>query len=71
VAENKTKATNASVEDYLAAIDDKARRKDCEALADLMAKAMKQPPGERPSRNSLVVHRSQCIAARTLFAGSD
>jgi hypothetical protein len=44
MAENKTKATDASVEDYLAAIDDEARRKDCEALADLMAKATKQPP---------------------------
>jgi hypothetical protein len=44
MAENKTKATNASVKDYLAAIDDEARRKDCEALSDLMAKATKQPP---------------------------
>jgi hypothetical protein len=44
VAENKTKTTDASVEEYLAAIDDEARRKDCEALADLMAKATKQPP---------------------------
>ncbi|HEV3261909.1 MAG TPA: DUF1801 domain-containing protein [Gemmataceae bacterium] len=44
MAENKTKATDASVEGYLAAIDDEARRKDCEALAELMAKATKQPP---------------------------
>jgi hypothetical protein len=44
VAENKTKATDASVEDYLAAIDDEARRKDCAALAALMAKATRQPP---------------------------
>ena len=44
MAENKTKATDASVEDYLAAIDDEARRKDCEAVADLMARATKQPP---------------------------
>ena len=44
MAENKTKVTDASVKDYLAAIDDEARRKDCEALADLMAKATKQPP---------------------------
>jgi hypothetical protein len=28
MAENKTKATDASVEDYLAAINDEARRKD-------------------------------------------
>ena len=44
MAENKTKATDASVADYLAAIDDEVRRKDCEALADLMARATKQPP---------------------------
>jgi hypothetical protein len=44
MAENKTKATDASVQEYLAAIDDEARRKDCEALADLMAKATKQAP---------------------------
>lgn len=44
MAENKTKETDASVEAYLAAIDDQARRKDCEALADLMAQATKQPP---------------------------
>jgi hypothetical protein len=44
VAENKTKATDANVADYLAAIGDESRRKDCEALADLMAKATKQPP---------------------------
>ena len=44
MAENKTKATDASVEGYLAAIDEEARRKDCQALADLMAKATKQPP---------------------------
>jgi hypothetical protein len=44
VAENKTKATEASVESYLAAIQDEVRRKDCEALAQLMAKATKHPP---------------------------
>ena len=44
MAENKTKATDASVESYLAAIEDDARRKDCQALAKLMAKATKQPP---------------------------
>ncbi len=44
MAENKTKATDARIEDYLAAIDDEARRKDCEALAALMAKATRQPP---------------------------
>ena len=44
MAENKTKATEASVESYLSAIEDEDRRKDCEALARLMAKATKQKP---------------------------
>jgi hypothetical protein len=44
MAENKTKATGASVESYLSTIEDEARRKDCEALAKLMAKATKQQP---------------------------
>jgi hypothetical protein len=42
--ENKTKITEASVESYLAAIADEARRQDCEALTKLMTKATKQPP---------------------------
>jgi hypothetical protein len=44
MAENKTKATTASVEAYIAAIEDESRRKDCEVLAKLMAKATKQKP---------------------------
>jgi hypothetical protein len=44
MAENKTKATDASVENYFSAIDDEARRKDCEALARLMTRATKQQP---------------------------
>jgi len=44
MAENKTKPTGASVKSYLAAIEDKDRRKDCEALSKLMTKATKQPP---------------------------
>ena len=44
MAENKTKQTAASVEGYLAAIADPARRADCEALAALMQKVTKQPP---------------------------
>ena len=44
MAENKTKATEASVESYLSGIQDEARRKDCEALAKLMTKATKQKP---------------------------
>ena len=44
MAENKTKATEASVENYYSAIKDEARRKDCEALAKLMTKATIQNP---------------------------
>ena len=44
MAENKTKATEASVEGYFAAIADPVRRKDCQALTELMAKASQQPP---------------------------
>ncbi len=44
MAENKTKATKASVEGYLSRIEDEARRKDCGALARLMTKATKQRP---------------------------
>ncbi len=43
MAENKTKQTTASVEDYLAAIEDPSRRADCEALATLMAKVTQEP----------------------------
>ena len=44
MAENKTKATTAPVEAYFDSIADPARRKDCETLARLMAKATGQPP---------------------------
>jgi hypothetical protein len=44
MAENKTKATDGSVDDYIAAIHDEARRKDCEALAVLMERASGQKP---------------------------
>ena len=44
MAENKTKQTTASVEGYLAAIDDPARRADCEALSALIAKVTREPP---------------------------
>ena len=44
MAENKTKQTEASVEAYLAAIADESRRKDCVALAKLMARASKEKP---------------------------
>lgn len=44
MAETKTKPTEASVAAYLATIPDETRRRDCEALAKLMAKATQQPP---------------------------
>ncbi len=44
MADNKTKQTAASVDAYLAAIVDPARRADCEALAALMQKVTKEPP---------------------------
>ena len=43
MAENKTKATGASVESYIAAIQDEDRRKDCAALSRLMARATGEP----------------------------
>ena len=42
--QNKTKETGASVDSYIAAIEDEMRRKDCDALAKLMARVTKQPP---------------------------
>jgi hypothetical protein len=44
MAKNKTTETSASVNAYVAAIKEEARRNDCEALVTLMAKATKQPP---------------------------
>jgi hypothetical protein len=43
MAENKTKATKASVQEYFAAIQDETRRKDCQRLARLMSKATEEP----------------------------
>ena len=44
MAENKTKPTDASADGYIAAIDDESRRKDCEALARMMANVTGQKP---------------------------
>jgi len=44
MAGNKTKATDSSVDAYIAAIADDGRRADCEALSMLMAKATKEKP---------------------------
>ncbi|MCA3077980.1 MAG: DUF1801 domain-containing protein [Rhodocyclaceae bacterium] len=43
-AENKTKPTDVSVESYLAAIENEARRTDCATLPKLMSKITKQKP---------------------------
>ena len=43
MAENKTKKTAATADDYFAAIADPARRADCEALSALMTRVTKQP----------------------------
>ncbi len=42
--ELKTKANDASVRSYLAAIDDVQRRQDCQTLIALMSKVTKQEP---------------------------
>ena len=44
MAGNKTTQTTASADAYLAAIEDPARRADCEALAALMQKVTNEPP---------------------------
>lgn len=43
MAENKTTPTDASVDDYIDAIDDKTRRSDCKALVKLMSEITKKP----------------------------
>jgi hypothetical protein len=44
MAENKTKSTGASVEDYLAARGSEQQRADCRELMALLEKATQQPP---------------------------
>jgi hypothetical protein len=44
VAELKTKATTASVPDYLAGIADAGQRADCQSLVKIMRKLTKSPP---------------------------
>ena len=43
MAENKTKATKASVAQYIAALADEARRRDCKALVKLMKDITGEP----------------------------
>jgi hypothetical protein len=58
MAENKTKETDASVQGYIAAIENDTRRRDCEALAKLMSEATKHPARMWGSRRRLVRHQS-------------
>ncbi len=44
MAENKTRATDASVDEYIAAITSEERRSDCQVLIKLMSKVTKAPP---------------------------
>ncbi len=44
MAENKTQPTAASVDAFLASVDDPARRADCQALVRLMAGITGEPP---------------------------
>ncbi len=44
MAETKTKKTEASADAFLAAIPEKQRREDCQAIAAMMQKATKAPP---------------------------
>lgn len=44
MAENKTKPTDASVQAYLDAIPDAARRQDCEAIVAMMSRVTGAPP---------------------------
>jgi hypothetical protein len=44
MAENKTRSTGASVEDYLAARGSEQQRADCRELMALLEKATQQPP---------------------------
>lgn len=43
-ANNKTQPTDASVADYLAAIGDDDRRRQCQLVCDLMAEVTRRPP---------------------------
>ena len=43
-AKNKTVQTEASVDDYIAAVEDEKRRSDCHKLVKLMSSVTKQPP---------------------------
>ena len=44
MAENKTRATDASVEDYLASRANEEQRVDCKALMSILKRVTRQPP---------------------------
>jgi uncharacterized protein DUF1801 len=44
MAENKTKATDASVEDYIASRANEDQRVDCKALMSILRRVTRQPP---------------------------
>lgn len=44
MAENKTKPTDASVDDYIPSIADEARRADCRYLVGMMSRVTGEPP---------------------------
>ena len=44
MAENKTKATDASVEDYIASRANEEQRVDCKALMSMFKRITRQPP---------------------------
>ena len=44
MAENKTKATDASVEEYIAARANEEQRVDCKALMSILKRVTKRPP---------------------------
>jgi hypothetical protein len=44
VAENKTQPTEASVDDFLAGVEDGSRREDCLALVELMRRVTQEEP---------------------------
>ncbi|MEM9839484.1 MAG: DUF1801 domain-containing protein [Pseudomonadota bacterium] len=44
MAENKTKANEASVDDYLDSIDDESKREDSRILMEILARASGEPP---------------------------
>jgi hypothetical protein len=44
MAENKTKATDASVEDYIASRANEEQRVDCKALMSILKRVTRQPP---------------------------